>query len=1126
MSQAIEFLTQRTSSLTVPERFRSLRETRLASVRPMSEFLDYHRVSRPRDTNEAIQRITYNTRHFATNYTIVILVLSVYGLVTAPLLLVAMGVLFGGFVAINRFAPEPMQVGEHVITQKGLYAALLVVGLVLLWFAQPFALIFWIVSSSALLILFHAAFIEPPVSSEYAGIETVYVTDERGADKCASCVREALFPLYYEHVLSLADYVTRACSDAGASESRPYFPDAQLGVVDQVVAGELRTAAPLAVPDHIPRWMAPMLEEGLSADAYIVTIRHAQAALIDMRHAGVRNGDVLTAGCRRNNSTSSSMRPGDAQLTAVYPNTTLTTLTLSSEWYNTFLFLGPQRFYRMLLTTACFVPLAGDCYMQLWGPPITEAVPRAGAKRGGATGALFSRFRLYYARPWRAYRRGIILGLTPLHALNELRPTDEGAAQLCKQIWHMDASISSRLAAAHSLVRAMLHRHRRTSYEMLLSVCCPPPPRAAQVINNATPFGRVCWFVGAVLRRVVPLPLFGSVHNRRVILLSARRLIKARRYEQSSLHDAMQGFRVNDCEWARAPGRAAQNQRATAAEQQKRTQLVSAWVFWLFEELVIPLLRTTFYATESHSTRLRTLYFRHDVWDELCAGHLERLGAQIFMPSTGDKSQASRLRLVPKGESMRPIINLRRSGAASANAKMQVSFELLNSFRKTHPHFWGASIGDAHGVYERLKQAKAALQVDGRLPQLFLVKSDVRAAFDSLSHDTLLALLNNLLRTESRELLVQRFTALRQTWDSVRRDVVRRTLPDGEYPSFPETASREAERASHAVFVDSVAYMLTDTERALRQLEAHVTAHDVMLGRRIHRQVTGVPQGSVVATMLCNLMLADAERTYLSDALAHGHLLRWTDDFLYITPSLAHAEQFCRALAHGFDKHGCEIALEKTLVNFDTILPNGHVVPRIAPGERLPWCGYAISPTDLSVRADVSRLPPSVRDTLTVGSHASPGNVLLSRVLAAVRQRIHALFTDTVLNPVRVAYANVFDCFVIAATRMHAHAHALRGVRANFLVHVTQSAIRHAYPIIAKRASAQRPPGCRLQRTHIEWLGWFAFWTVARRQHANTLLTQTAYRKMMMPRYAQPRTRLGPLAVRAWRRINCNDGND
>ena len=90
-----------------------------------------------------------------------------------PLLLIALFILVGGFAAINRFAPEPMQVGNHLVTQKSLYAILVVVVLVLLWFAQPCAMCCWRVGCRAMLILGDAAFIEPPVSSEYAGVESV-----------------------------------------------------------------------------------------------------------------------------------------------------------------------------------------------------------------------------------------------------------------------------------------------------------------------------------------------------------------------------------------------------------------------------------------------------------------------------------------------------------------------------------------------------------------------------------------------------------------------------------------------------------------------------------------------------------------------------------------------------------------------------------------------------------------------------------------------------------------------------------------------------------------------------------------------------------------------------------------
>lgn len=49
--------------------------------------------------------------------------------ITSPMLLIALGFLVGGFVAINKFAPEPLQVGEHVVTQKSLYTVLFVIGM-------------------------------------------------------------------------------------------------------------------------------------------------------------------------------------------------------------------------------------------------------------------------------------------------------------------------------------------------------------------------------------------------------------------------------------------------------------------------------------------------------------------------------------------------------------------------------------------------------------------------------------------------------------------------------------------------------------------------------------------------------------------------------------------------------------------------------------------------------------------------------------------------------------------------------------------------------------------------------------------------------------------------------------
>ncbi|KAI0663537.1 prenylated rab acceptor PRA1 [Cubamyces menziesii] len=157
--------------MRVTETIKSFREARLSALRPPSEFFDHTRISRPADLNQATHRISYNTRYFSGNYGLLVGVLAVYALITNIRLVFAVLFLVGGFAAINRFGADPIQVGEHVITQKSLYTGLFVIGIPLLWFASPFSTFFWLVGASAVLILGHACMVEPGIESEYASVQ-------------------------------------------------------------------------------------------------------------------------------------------------------------------------------------------------------------------------------------------------------------------------------------------------------------------------------------------------------------------------------------------------------------------------------------------------------------------------------------------------------------------------------------------------------------------------------------------------------------------------------------------------------------------------------------------------------------------------------------------------------------------------------------------------------------------------------------------------------------------------------------------------------------------------------------------------------------------------------------------
>ncbi|GJJ06316.1 hypothetical protein Clacol_000507 [Clathrus columnatus] len=105
---AMNSLTSETSASS-----KGIKETRLSALRPVGEFFDYNRISRPADLNQATSRISYNTRYFSGNYGLVIATLAVYALLTTPLLLIALVLLTGGFIVINKWGMLVLLFGRN-----------------------------------------------------------------------------------------------------------------------------------------------------------------------------------------------------------------------------------------------------------------------------------------------------------------------------------------------------------------------------------------------------------------------------------------------------------------------------------------------------------------------------------------------------------------------------------------------------------------------------------------------------------------------------------------------------------------------------------------------------------------------------------------------------------------------------------------------------------------------------------------------------------------------------------------------------------------------------------------------------------------------------------------------------
>lgn len=191
---------------------------------------------------------------------------------------------------------------------------------------------------------------------------------------------------------------------------------------------------------------------------------------------------------------------------------------------------------------------------------------------------------------------------------------------------------------------------------------------------------QVSSFVKSVMNKVIPKAFWGSDHNKSLIYDYVDRFIRLRRNDKCSLHDAIQGLKVNDMTWTMDPELLEQQRnpqptnkkkkpKTPATEFQTRTRLAQQFVYWLFDGFIMPLIKTTFYVTETVPHRHKVFYFRQDTWFRLTQPALESLGNTLFQKIemndavntlVNRQMGYSFVRLLPKENGVRPIMNLKR----------------------------------------------------------------------------------------------------------------------------------------------------------------------------------------------------------------------------------------------------------------------------------------------------------------------------------------------------------------------------------------------------------------------------------------------------------------------------------
>lgn len=169
ISVPLSMLTERFNFGRFSEQARSMPlASRFSNLKPLGEFFDVKRFSKPQNFGEVQSRINYNLGYFSSNYAVLFVMLSIYSLLTNLLLLFVIFLVVGGMWGIGRLQGRDLEFGTTRVTSSQLYSGLLIVSIPLGLFASPISTFLWLIGASGVSILGHAAFLDKPAESAFS----------------------------------------------------------------------------------------------------------------------------------------------------------------------------------------------------------------------------------------------------------------------------------------------------------------------------------------------------------------------------------------------------------------------------------------------------------------------------------------------------------------------------------------------------------------------------------------------------------------------------------------------------------------------------------------------------------------------------------------------------------------------------------------------------------------------------------------------------------------------------------------------------------------------------------------------------------------------------------------------
>ncbi|KAG9155580.1 hypothetical protein Leryth_021198 [Lithospermum erythrorhizon] len=588
-----------------------------------------------------------------------------------------------------------------------------------------------------------------------------------------------------------------------------------------------------------------------------------------------------------------------------------------------------------------------------------------------------------------------------------------------------------------------------------------------------------------------------------------------------------------------------------------KQKILKCWIYWFFSCLVVPLLQANFYVTECEGGKQELFYFQKAVWQKVISETVTRLETQNFHHMNDASLREilryrtfgySNARLCPKGSGVRVLANLKAPSKIpvrllpskgqsirqctsvptlkrteyqmfkSVNSVLHNIHVILKGIQMKQPDKLGSSVFDYNDVYKRFVPFVSLLR-NGctTIPKVSIIVADVSRAFDSVNQKKLLEVVKTVLVDDEYRLRKSDKVICTKTSFRVQQ-LLLSTHHDGH--------------SQPGILVNQGLSIIIKKKNIVSDLVEHIKHNILKLGDEFYLQSVGIPQGSILSSLLCSFYYGHMEKNVINPYLkklsysrgledlselhsdntstnwdnsaydtdfcnAEYLLVRFIDDYLFMSTSEQQASQFFSLLRRGFCDYNAFMNESKFGSNFHVNHKSQHEASRVFVGQDgisfLKWSGLLINTCTLEIQADYSRyLGCHLSSTLTVCWRGKTYSNLRAKLCDYLRPKCHPIFYDANINSPPVVRLNIYQVFLLCAMKFHSYVSSLFNLGRLDISSIMRSlefSLRYLHKLIKKRnltifrvTSVQ--PSFNVEKREIEWLGLFAYIRVLKRKQS------------------------------------------